>query len=108
MVRSERHRQSIKVGHAIRYLTRVVRGEDEADNGRIAAAKILINKVIPDEVEMLKIEADMFRAQRDRAGNQMAKDISHADPHALLRVIEGEVSRQDEQANSTSPIEQES
>ena len=81
-VRSERHRESIRVGLAIRYLHGVVDGSVEPDSTRVNAAKFLISKVIPEPKH--PVELDAFGA---------AKDITHRDPHHLIAIIEGEAER---------------
>jgi hypothetical protein len=80
--RSERHRESIRVGKAIKYLHDVVDGTEEANAVRVNAAKFLINKVVPDP-----------RPEAVDDPLAHAKDITHKDPHALLRIIEGEAAR---------------
>lgn len=81
--RSERLRQQIKTGVAVKYLNDVVAGTEEANAVRVNAAKFLIQKTIPD-LPAIKVETDPL------AG---AKDITHADVRSLLRVIEGEAER---------------
>ncbi len=105
---SERVRSRIKVGQAVSYLTKCVKGEEDACPHRIAAAKILINKVIPDEIEMIKAETARMAAARG-ARAITPKDVSHASPHDLLRVIEGQAERTDqgsagEQVNGSSGV----
>ena len=80
-VRSERHRENIKVGMALTQLQRLVQGEIEMTPQAVRAACFLINKVVPDAV-----------AARDTEDRDI-RDVSHRDPHYLLRVIEGEVER---------------
>jgi hypothetical protein len=71
---------SIKAGQAIGYLNRVVEGTEIPDGDRIRAAKILLDKVIPNAVP-------------DQQNLNEIKDISGRDPHYLLRVIEGKAER---------------
>jgi len=80
-VRSERIRETIKAGQAVTRLKKLVNGEIEMTPQAVRAACFLINKVVPDAV-----------AARDTEDRDI-RDVSHRDPHALLRVIEGEVER---------------
>ena len=80
MTRSERHRQSIRVGKAIRMLNETVAGRYEPTPQQIQAARILINKVVPD-------------ATPERELPNEIKDITHSSPYEMLRVIEGKAER---------------
>lgn len=76
--RSERHRESIKVGLAVRYLHDVIEDKKPADPHKINAAKFLISKVIP--------APEPLSSKDPLAG---AKDISGIAAHVLLAQIEG-------------------
>lgn len=75
---------------AIGYLNRVVEGTEEGDAQRIRAAKILLDKVIPDMPVTREIPNDI-------------KDISAMSAHVLLAKLDG-FSRQD--AVTVEPDEQ--
>ena len=74
--RAERHRLSIRTGMAIGYLNRVVEGTEEGDAQRIRAAKILLDKVIPDATVPREIPNEI-------------KDVSALSAHILLAKLEG-------------------
>ena len=74
----ERVRSRIDTSAIVNRVERCAKGEEEMTNVEFQAAKLLINKTIPD---LPAPSADPL------AG---AKDISHANPHTLLTIIEGE------------------
>ena len=79
----QRLRERIKTGQIVGRVQRCALGEEEMTNVEFQAAKLLINKTIPD----LPVEA-----VDPLAG---AKDVSGMSPHALLQIIEGEAHRLD-------------
>ena len=82
---SERLRSRIQAGKIVGRVERCALGKEEMTNIEFQAAKLLINKTIPD---LPAPSADPL------AG---AKDISHANPHTLLSIIEGEAERVDKE-----------
>ena len=79
----ERLREKIQLGQVSAKLAKVARGEDDMSRTQLDAAKFLINKFIPDaEPE-----------SRQALNHALAKDVSHADPHQLLSIIEGKAER---------------
>ena len=81
---AERLREKIQVGKITARLNDCAQGKIDMSSQQIQAARILLNKVVPDAVV-------------ERAGDgRQVKDISHQSPHALLRVIEGQAERADE------------
>ena len=78
----ERVRNRIKVSMIVDRVQKCALGQVEMGSTEFQAAKLLINKTIPDLPQV--IHADPL------AG---ARDISHADPYQLLRIIEGESER---------------
>ena len=81
----ERLRSRIQAGQIVTRVQQCALGEIEMTNVEFQAAKLLINKTIPD---LPAPSADPL------AG---AKDISHANPHTLLSIIEGEAERVDKE-----------
>ena len=82
--RAEILRERIQTGMIMTRLNKVATGQEEMTAVELAAAKFLINKVLPDAT-----------TPKDGEGQQV-KDVSHASPHQLLRVIEGQAERADE------------
>ena len=81
----ERVRNRIRVTKIIDKVQKCALGTIEMTPVQFQAAKLLINKTIPDLPQV--IHADPL------AG---AKDISHANPYHLLAIIEGESERKGE------------
>lgn len=82
--RHERIRQNIQTGVIIDRLQKCARGEIEMTSVQLQAAKFLINKTLPD-----------MPAPKDIDPLNGAKDITHANPRALLEVIEGRAERKE-------------
>jgi hypothetical protein len=74
----ERLREKIRLGMMIDRLDKCANGEIEMTATQLNAAKFLINKLIADAP-----------APKHEDPLAHAKDITHADPHRLLTVIEG-------------------
>jgi hypothetical protein len=85
--RTPRHRharllENVEVGKIAARLNRVAKGEEEMTSTQLGAAKLLLNKVIPD-ARPLDVSDPL----------NGARDISHANPHHLLTIIEGQAER---------------
>ena len=80
----ERVRERINVSTVVNRVQRCALGEEEMTNVEFQAAKLLINKTIPD-----------LPSPSSTDPLNGAKDISHASPHDLLTIIEGESERKD-------------
>ena len=77
---SNRTRERIKCGKIVKRVQRCALGEIEMTSTELQAAKLLINKLIPDAV-----------ASQDNSREM--RDISAQSPHALLSIIEGKAER---------------
>ena len=80
----ERVRERINVSATVNRVQRCALGEEEMTNIEFQAAKLLINKTIPD-----------LPAPSSADPLNGAKDISHASPHQLLDILEGESERKE-------------
>ena len=80
----ERLRERIKTGQILGRVQRCAMGEIEMTSIQFQAAKLLIQKTIPDLPTP---------TQHDPLAG--AKDISHANPHTLLTIIEGKSERKE-------------
>ena len=78
----ERVRNRIRVSKIVDRVQKAALGEIEMGSTEFQAAKLLINKTIPDLPQVVHTDP--------LAG---AKDISHASPYHLLSIIEGESER---------------
>ena len=76
----ERLREKIQVGKIVDRVQKCALGQVEMTSTQFQAAKLLINKTIPD----LPVETHV-------TGN--VKDISHQSPYDLLTIIEGQAER---------------
>ena len=76
----ERLRERIQVGQILTRVQGCALGNIEMTSTEFQAAKLLINKTIPD----------LPAISQDQSA---VKDISHASPYDLLTIIEGESSR---------------
>lgn len=74
----ERLRARIQAGKIVTKVEQCALGNIEMSNVQFQAAKLLINKTIPD-----------LPTPTDYDPLNGAKDISHANPHALLSIIDG-------------------
>ena len=79
----ERVRERIKVAKILTRVQGCALGEIEMTSTEFQAAKLLINKTIPD-----------LPAVHDQSAGM--QDISHATPYHLLAIIEGESERKPE------------
>ena len=79
----ERVRERIKVAKILTRVQACALGQVEMTSTEFQAAKLLINKTIPD-----------LPAQSGQDGS--VQDISHATPYHLLAIIEGESTRKPE------------
>ena len=73
----ERIRERIRVGQVVNRVQKCAMGELEMTNVQFQAAKLLINKTIPD----------LPATQHE--GGQGAQDVSGISPQVLLALIEG-------------------
>lgn len=80
----ERLRERIKAGQIVDRVQKCALGQVEMTSTEFQAAKLLINKTIPDLPQQVQYDP--------LAG---ARDISHANPYHLLAIIEGESERKD-------------
>jgi hypothetical protein len=78
----ERVRERIKTGMIVQRVQECALGKIEMTSTEFQAAKLLINKTIPDLPQVVHTDP--------LAG---AKDISHSSPYHLLAIIEGESER---------------
>ena len=76
----ERLRERIQVGQILTRVQACALGQVEMTSTEFQAAKLLINKTIPD----IPVRSD---------SNDGMQDISHATPYHLLAIIEGESER---------------
>ena len=88
--RHSRLTERIQVGKIIKRVDRCARGREEMTNIELQAAKLLINKIIPD-AKPIEV-ADPLDG---------AKDISAANPHHLLSMIEGQAKRLDDDKSNS-------
>ena len=79
-VRSQRHCESIKVGLILKRLDDFIHDRREMTTGQVTAARILINKVVPDAAVMPE-------------NTNGIRDITAMSSAYLMGVIEGKAKR---------------
>ena len=77
---SNRTRERIKCGKIVKRVQACALGQVEMTSVELQAAKLLINKLIPD-------------ATADPSAVRDVRDISAQSPHQLLSIIEGKAER---------------